>query len=121
MTITRKFAATLAGSAALFAGIIGNSAVTTQPAVAKATAAHYNGICEPSDVCLYRGGSLLVDLPATAGGQCRGVNPYYDHMWNRSVVAQRAWSGTNCTGRIVDVPSGGSQPINAFYSVGYAG
>ncbi|MFC0624935.1 hypothetical protein [Kribbella deserti] len=114
MTFRRKLAATLVGTAALVAG----ASVSTLPA----NAWPGDGNCENGEVCLYRNGSLVGDLWPSSPGGCSGqTRTAYDYLRNRSAWPQRAWSGTNCTGRANDFPSGTEGPVNLFWSLGYAG
>ncbi|WP_328989816.1 hypothetical protein OG394_26620 [Kribbella sp. NBC_01245] len=117
MTFRRKLAATLAGTAALVAG----ATVSTMPANAGTTGIG-NGVCESGEVCLYRAGTLIHDLWPSSPSGCSGqTRTAYDYLRNRSAWPQRAWSGTNCTGRFNDFPSGTEGPVNLFWSLGYAG
>jgi hypothetical protein len=91
--------------------------LAAQPASATTTA-YYNGVCDPGEVCAYKTGQMVVDSPPVYFGQCGMTRTYYDWLWNRTGILERAWSGTNCTGRLVEVPPGQSSSINLFWSIG---
>jgi len=97
--------------------------VTAAPASAHVSAMAYNGdgVCERGEVCLYLGDRLVQDVGVQTPFQCSGQTKMYDILWNRTGRPQRAWSGTNCTGRYVDIPVDRDARVNYFWSVGHAG
>lgn len=74
--------------------------------------------CYAGEVCAYYNGSLIAKFPPEWSGSCHTLWHSYDRLWNRSNEIQRAWSGTNCTGRNQLVGTGDRPAINYFWSVG---
>ncbi|MDX6281524.1 MAG: hypothetical protein QOH03_2595 [Kribbellaceae bacterium] len=100
-------AGAVAASALLLTGL------STQSASATVNA------CAPGRVCGYFQGQLRFDILPVSSGQCVFINQgYIDLLVNESNVPQRAWSGTNCTGRNVLVDHGTRASVNLFWSIG---
>jgi len=119
MILRRKLTAALTCAAAMAA-----VTVTAVPANAggQGVTSNRDGVCERGEVCLYLGDRLVDDIGASGPLQCSGqTKEVYDILWNRTGRPQRAWSGTNCTGRYVDVPVDRDARVNYFWSVGFAG
>jgi len=74
--------------------------------------------CYAGEVCAYYQGSLVSKFSPVSSGNCRYISHTFDRLWNRSSFHQRAWSGTNCSGRNQLVAPHESAGINYFWSVG---
>ncbi|WBQ02610.1 hypothetical protein [Kribbella sp. CA-293567] len=74
--------------------------------------------CYAGEVCVYYQGSLVSKFAPVSSGSCRYLSHSYDRLWNRSSFNQRAWSGTNCSGRNQLVVPYENANINYFWSVG---
>ncbi len=75
--------------------------------------------CAPGRVCGYNQGELVFDVLPVNSGQCmRLYTKSVDYVDNESHLAQRIWSGPNCTGRNTVIGAGGQGSVNLFWSVG---
>ncbi|WP_344157293.1 hypothetical protein [Kribbella yunnanensis] len=99
----------------LTAVIVGATALVGATAVPAAA----DPPCNDGEVCTYYKGALVSKNRAMNPGECHFVSHEFDFVKNRSRIQQTAYSGTNCTGRSVQIGAGGSSGVNLFWSIGY--
>lgn len=74
--------------------------------------------CESGQVCLYDHGTEVYRGAPAFPGQCFYFRHVFDYVQNNSGIKERAWSGTNCTGRNVLLNPNTGSGVNLFWSLG---